>query len=734
MKVNEEICEGGENMPEYFEELKKAIDINKGYDVAKIERAYTLARNAHADQKRATGEPYIIHPVAAAMITVQLGMDTDTVVAALLHDVVEDTPVTLDEIKKEFGTDVATMVDGVTKLSKIKFVSKEEAQAENVRKMMIAMAKDVRVIIVKLADRLHNMRTIAAKPLEKQRRTAHETMEIYAPLAHRLGIRPIMEELEDRCIQILDPVGYHDIENRMEIRREQQEAFIEHIKTKITERLSSEDFEFQVTGRIKSVYGIYRKIYEQGKSFEEIYDIYAVRVIVNTVYNCYYVLGVMHDLFRPIPDRFKDYISTPKQNMYQSLHTTCIDSKGIPFEIQIRTWEMHQTAEYGIAAHWKYKAGIQGKYKLEERLSWVRQLLEQQQELDDVEDIVRSIKTDIAMDEVFVFTPRGDVINLPVGSTIVDFAYAIHTAVGNRMTGARINGKIVSLDTEVKTGMIVEILTTNAQGHGPSRDWINIAKTSSARSKIRSWFKKERREENIVEGCILVEKEFRRNMIILDEPQYSEFISSIAKRQHCNSVDDFYATVGYGGITLSKILPWAKEEFIRLYRSQPEAIPEYVPPKHKPKSRSGVIVQGLEGCLVKFAHCCNPLPGDSIVGYVTRGSGVTIHKAECATAIKGQKDEEQRGRWMTAEWAENIKDTYKTEVIIHGGNRPGLVADVSITIANLHLQMHSLMARELADHSGAEVRLIIETGSVEQLKTTIDALKRIRGVNSVERV
>lgn len=721
-------------MSEYFEELKKAIDINKGYDVEKIERAYDLAARAHAEQKRATGEPYIIHPVAAAMITVQLGMDTDTVVAALLHDVVEDTTVTLEEIKKEFGPDVATMVDGVTKLSKIKFVSKEEAQAENVRKMMIAMAKDVRVIIVKLADRLHNMRTIDAKPVEKQRRTAHETMEIYAPLAHRLGIRPIMEELEDRCIRILDPVGYHDIEQRMEIQRGEQEAFIEHIKTKISERLSGEKIEFQVMGRIKSVYGIYRKIYEQGKSFEEIYDVYAVRVIVNTVYDCYYVLGVMHDLFRPIPDRFKDYISTPKQNMYQSLHTTCIDSKGIPFEIQIRTWEMHQTAEYGIAAHWKYKAGIQGKYKLEERLAWVRQLLEQQQELDDVEDIVRSIKTDIAMDEVFVFTPRGDVINLPVGSTVVDFAYAIHTAVGNRMTGARINGRIVSLDTEVKTGMIVEILTTNAAGHGPSRDWLNIAKTSSARAKIRSWFKKEKRDENIAEGRILVEREFRRNMMILDEPQYSEFISAIAHRQHCNSVEDFYATVGYGGITLSKILPWAKEEFNRLYRTQPEAIPEYTPPKRKTKSSSGVIVQGLEGCLVKFAHCCNPLPGDNIVGYVTRGSGVTIHKADCATALKGQDDPEQKGRWMGAEWSDNIKDTYKSEIIVRGGNRPGLVADVSITIANLRVQMHSLMARELADKSGAEVRLTIETGGVEQLKTTIDALRRIRGVESVERV
>ena len=548
-------------MPEYFAELKNAIDVNKGYDIEKIERAYALARSAHFEQKRATGEPYIIHPVAAALTVVQLGMDTDTVCAALLHDVVEDTPITLEEIRKEFGDDVATMVDGVTKLSKIKFVSKEEAQAENVRKMMIAMAKDVRVIIVKLADRLHNMRTIDAKPIDKQRRTAHETMEIYAPLAHRLGIRPIMEELEDRCIRILDPVGYKDIEERMELAKAEQQEFLSHLQNKIRERLDGEDFKATITGRIKSVYGIYRKIYTLGKAFEEIYDVYAVRVICDTVYDCYYVLGLMHDLFKPIPDRFKDYISTPKQNMYQSLHTTCIDEKGIPFEIQIRTWDMHHTAEYGIAAHWKYKAGIQGKYKLEERLAWVRQMLEQQQELDDVEDIVSSIKTDIAVDEVFVFTPKGAVINLPVGSTIVDFAYAIHTAVGNRMTGAKINGRIVPLDTEVKTGMIVEIMTTNAAGHGPSRDWVNIARTSGARAKIRSWFKKERRDENIAEGRIILEKDFRKNGIILNEHDHTEFLSEIARRQHCNSVEDLYAAIGYGGISMSKILPWVKEEF-----------------------------------------------------------------------------------------------------------------------------------------------------------------------------
>ncbi len=720
-------------MPEYFAELKEAIDVNKGYDVEKIERAYKMARNAHGEQKRATGEPYIIHPVAAALTVVQLGMDTDTVCAALLHDVVEDTSVTLEEVQKEFGPDVATMVDGVTKLSKIKFVSKEEAQAENVRKMMIAMAKDVRVIIVKLADRLHNMRTIDAKPIEKQRRTAHETMEIYAPLAHRLGIRPIMEELEDRCIRILDPIGYKDIEERMELQKEEQHEFLDHLQKKIKERLDGENYKATLTGRIKSVYGIYRKIYTLGKSFEEIYDVYAVRVIVNTVNECYYVLGLMHDLFKPIPDRFKDYISTPKQNMYQSLHTTCIDEKGIPFEIQIRTWDMHHTAEYGIAAHWKYKAGIQGKYKLEERLAWVRQLLEQQQELDDVQDIVSSIKTDIAIDEVFVFTPRGDVINLPVGSTIIDFAYAIHTAVGNRMTGAKINGRIVPLETEVKTGMIVEIMTTNAAGHGPSRDWINMARTSGARAKIRSWFKKERRDENIAEGRILLEKEFRKNGIILNEHDHSEFLAEISRRQHLNSIDDLYATLGYGGISMSRIMPWVKEEYSKKYKAPEEIVPEIVKPKRKPKASGGVIVEGLEGCLVKFAHCCNPLPGDDIVGYVTRGTGVTIHTCNCKTAVNGIMDKEQRARWVSATWSDNIKDTYKANILVHGMDRSGFVADVSITVANLHVPMHTFLARELPDHQ-AEVKLTIETQGVEQLKGTIEALKRIRGVDSVVRM
>ncbi|HXK78406.1 MAG TPA: bifunctional (p)ppGpp synthetase/guanosine-3',5'-bis(diphosphate) 3'-pyrophosphohydrolase [Oscillospiraceae bacterium] len=722
-------------MSEYLQKLMEAIQENgKPLDMDKIERAYSLAEQAHAGQTRASGEPYIIHPVETAIITVKLGMDTDTVVTALLHDVVEDTDVPLEKIRKEFGPEVALMVDGVTKLGQIAYVSREEQQAENVRKMLLAMVQDVRVIIVKLADRLHNMRTIDFMPPEKQRNKAHETMEIYAPLAHRLGIRPLMEELEDRCIRVLDPVGYNDIERRMELEKDERIRFLDSLKERISERLKKENQPAYVEGRIKSIYGIYRKVYIQGRSMEEIFDIYAVRVIVESVYECYNVLGIVHDMFNPIPDRFKDYISTPKQNMYQSLHTTCIDKEGIPFEIQIRTWDMHHTAEYGIAAHWKYKAGITGKDNMEERLSWVRQLLEQQQESDDASELVESIKSDIAPDEVFVFTPGGDVIQLPTGSTVIDFAYAIHTAVGNRMTGAKINGRIVSLDSEVKTGMIVEIITTNAPGHGPSRDWISMAKTAGARSKIRTWFKKERRDENIVEGKEAVWKEFRRNLIILEEPQYSEFIEDVARRQHCNSAEDFYASVGYGGINLSKLLPWAKDEFIRHYRTVPDVAPPIPePPKRKTKNSSGVIVEGLEGCLVKFARCCNPLPGDDIVGYVTRGTGVSIHKANCRTAVAGMESKDQKGRWVHASWSNDAKETYQSDIVMVCQNRLGLVADVSIALTTLHVPVHALSAKETSGGM-AEVRLTTETSGVDQLKVILDTLRRIRGVEIVQRV
>ncbi len=546
-----------------FEELLAALkQSDKTYDIEKIRRAYQCASSFHDGQMRQSGEPYISHPVSVAIILVGLGMDTDCLCAALLHDVVEDTDATLEGISRQFGSDVALMVNGVTKLGQIPLTTKEEQQSENVRKMLLAMSEDIRVIIIKLADRLHNMRTLSFKNEKKQREISLETMEIYAPIAHRLGIRGVKEELEDLALRYLDPVGYKEIEDTLALKKPEREAFIVDIKARIAERLKEYGIEPHIEGRVKSIYGIYRKVYMMGKSFEELYDVYAVRVIVNTVIECYNILGIIHDLFQPIPNRFKDYISTPKPNMYQSLHTTVIDKKGIPFEIQIRTWDMHYTAEFGIAAHWKYKAGIQGKDKLEERLAWIRQMIENQQEAEGAEDIVKNIKNDLAVDDVFVFTPKGDVKSLPVGSTIVDFAYAIHTAVGNRMTGAKVDGRIVPLDYQVKTGEIVEILTSKFEG-GPNRNWLTIAKTSEARNKIRAWFKKERKEENIAEGKAEFERELKRNYIHYEGDEYQALLDSLVKRYHRENVDDFFAAIGYGGILLSKVMPRVKDDYAR---------------------------------------------------------------------------------------------------------------------------------------------------------------------------
>ena len=540
-------------MASTFDSLMQALrKSGKVYEEDKIAMAYRLAEKAHGGQQRQSGEPYISHPLAVAEILVGLGMDSDCICAALLHDVVEDTDITLEVLQKKFGHDVALMVDGVTKIKKLSFASKEDKQSENIRKMLLAMSEDIRVIIIKLADRLHNIRTLQFKSPEKQRLIALETMEIYAPIAHRLGIRGIKEELEDRSLFYLDPVGYHEIEEQLELKKADREQFIEEIKARIARRLKDFGVEPHIEGRVKSIYGIYRKVYMMGKSFEELYDIYAVRIIVNTVIECYNILGIIHDLFQPIPNRFKDYISTPKPNMYQSLHTTVIDKEGIPFEIQIRTWDMHYTAEFGIAAHWKYKAGIQGKDRLEERLAWVRQIIENQQEAEGAEDIVKNIKTDLAVDDVFVFTPKGDVKCLPAGSTIVDFAYAIHTAVGNRMVGAKVDGRMVPLDYQVKTGQIVEILTSKSDG-APNRNWLSIAKTSEARNKIRAWFKKERKEENIAEGKAEFERELRRNLIHLEGEDYQKFLDSLVNRYHRESADDFFAAIGYGGRPLSRM-------------------------------------------------------------------------------------------------------------------------------------------------------------------------------------
>lgn len=701
------------------------------YDLEKIITAYEFASAAHEGQMRRSGDPYVSHPVAVAEILIELGLDTDSIIGGLLHDVVEDTPIELPIIEKEFGSDVALLVDGVTKLGRIPYSSREEQQAENIRKMLLAMAKDIRVILIKLADRLHNMRTIDAMPPKKQLEKAFETMEVFAPIAHRLGIRTIKDELEDISLRHLDSVAYSEIEAALAKDNDGRVALIESITKRIKQRLEGLNLNVHIEGRVKSIYGIYRKIYLHGKSFDEIYDIYAVRVIVDTVNDCYNVLGIIHDMMKPIPGRFKDYISTPKPNMYQSLHTTVLGKEGIPFEVQIRTWEMHYTAEYGIAAHWKYKLGISSgsSNSLDQRISWVRRLLEMQHEFNDAEDLMRSLKTDLAPDEVFVFTPRGDVINLPLGSTPIDFAYAIHSAVGNRMTGAKVDGKIVPIDYQIQTGEIIEVITTSSTAHGPSRDWLKIVRTSEARNKIRSWFKKERREENITEGRAELEKEFRRNGIVLNENQYAEFMLSIAKRQHFNTVEEFLAAIGYGGIVLSKIMPRVKDDYLKTMKPQSLQIPENITRRH---SIGGVIVEGLDNCLVKMARCCNPVPGDKITGFITRGFGVSVHKADCPNVMINLGIEEYAGRWVNVHWAKNVDSSFKASLEVVSTDRYGLLADVSSALASMHVMIHTVNARELKNGCAA-INLVVDVTSTEHLQNVITRLSKISGVQSVTR-
>ena len=716
-------------MASTFDSLMQALHKSgKVYEEDKIAMAYRLAEEAHGGQQRQSGEPYISHPLAVAEILVGLGMDSDCICAALLHDVVEDTDITLEVLQKKFGHDVALMVDGVTKIKKLSFASKEDKQSENIRKMLLAMSEDIRVIIIKLADRLHNIRTLQFKSPDKQRLIALETMEIYAPIAHRLGIRGIKEELEDRSLFYLDPVGYHEIEEQLELKKADREKFIEEIKTRIARRLKDFGVEPHIEGRVKSVYGIYRKVYMMGKSFEELYDIYAVRIIVNTVIECYNILGIIHDLFQPIPNRFKDYISTPKPNMYQSLHTTVIDKEGIPFEIQIRTWDMHYTAEFGIAAHWKYKAGIQGKDRLEERLAWVRQIIENQQEAEGAEDIVKNIKTDLAVDDVFVFTPKGDVKCLPAGSTIVDFAYAIHTAVGNRMVGAKVDGRMVPLDYQVKTGQIVEILTSKSDG-APNRNWLSIAKTSEARNKIRAWFKKERKEENIAEGKAEFERELRRNLIHLEGDDYQKFLDSLVKRYHRENADDFFAAIGYGGLLLARMTSQIKDEYTRLQKEkEPEQLTAVVTAPRK--SSSGVIVEGIDNCLVKFAQCCNPLPGDDIIGFVTRGYGVSVHKRDCVNVVNA--DPAQKDRWINVHWADNRISNFRSTLDIVAKRDASVLAEISLAFANMRVPVHEFNARELKN-GNRNILATISTQGLEHLSNIIQKLNKVPGVLSVER-
>ncbi len=715
--------------------IQKILDDEKQYDLSKIISAYEFAAKAHANQFRSSGEPYITHPLAVSFILLELGMDTDTICAAMLHDVVEDTDVTLEEVKKRFGQDVAMLVDGVTKLGKIPLFTKEEQQAENVRKILLAMSQDIRVIIIKLCDRLHNMRTLHYRPAHKQRNTALETMNIYAPIAHRLGMRTIKEELEDLAFRYLDPYAYGEIEQMLRIRSDEREAFIQSIKKQISERFSEANFNRPplVEGRVKSIYGIYKKAFIHGKSIDQIYDKYAVRIIVDTVNECYNSLGLIHDMFSPIPNRFKDYIATPKSNMYQSLHTTVIGKEGLPFEVQIRTWEMHHTAEYGIAAHWKYKEGISGKDKLESRLAWIRKIIEAQQDADDVEEIVRTIKSDLAPEETFAFTPKGDMITLPSGSTIIDFAYAIHTEVGNKMKGAKVDGKLVSLDYQLSTGEIVEILTSKDPDHGPNRAWLDICKTNEAKSKIRSWFKKERREENIEKGKEELEKEFKRNFIRVPEEDLPSFLADDMKRHNCATLDNFYAAIGYGGVILSRMTQRLKDKYEKLYGGGSGLEIKTYTPK---KSSTGVVVDGQENVLVKFSQCCNPVPGDDIVGFVTRGHGVSIHKKTCENYINSLNSGNEPERWIEVRWAENSINNsspmYKVTLDIVASENILILAEVSKALAEMHIPVSELSVKALKN-GNSSIFVTISTAGVSQLNNIISGIKKVSGVISVDR-
>ena len=716
-----------------YQDLLDTIEASgRQYDLDVLDRAYRLADEAHKDQRRRSGEPYICHPLHVACLLVDLGMDTETLASALMHDVVEDTGVTLAEIKSEFGPDVARLVDGVTKLTKIKFSSMEEQQAENLRKMLLAMSKDVRVMLIKLCDRLHNMRTGDAWPEQKRRDKSLETMEVYAPIAHRLGISNIKEELEDRSLHYLDPVGYDEICRLLEERGGDQ--LLERVGKVINQRLEENGMpNATIKSRIKSVYGIYRKMYVQNRDFDEIYDVYALRIILDSVGECYNALGVIHDAYHPLPNRFKDYISTPKPNMYQSLHTTVIGHEGIPFEVQIRTWDMDQMAEYGVAAHWKYKAGIQGSDRLDERLAWVRQLLESQRESDDAGDILRSLKSDLLPEEVFAFTPRGDVINLPAGATAIDFAYAIHSAVGNRMIGAKVNNRIVPIDHKVTTGEIIEVITGPAD-KGPSRDWLKIVKTSEARSKIRSWFKKECREENIVEGREALEREMRRNLINIAPTQWDDFMSELARRQRLNSAEEMYAAIGYGGLLVSRLVPKIKEEYAKLKVAEEarEAPRLSEIPIRKLHSSDGVIVEGIDNCPVKFAKCCTPLPGDDIVGFITRGFGVSIHKRSCSNVQKSLEDPENAGRWVNAYWEASTKESYKASLEIDALGRDGLLGDVAVALGEMRVPIYALNARQ--ESSGhAIMELVVGINNTEHLNSVVARLRKIRDILDINR-
>ena len=711
-----------------------------GLDTQRLYRAFTYADAEHKGQLRKDGTPYITHPLAVAEIVADLGLDADSVIAALLHDTIEDTNATHEEVAKQFGETVAALVEGVTKLSRVQYTSKEEEQMENLRKMFMAMAQDIRVILIKICDRLHNMRTMEYQSPAKQREKSLETMEIYAPIAHRLGMQKMKWELEDLSLKYLDPISYREIVDALDEKATEYDGFMSSIHDQITQRLEEAHIDGYVYGRMKHPYSIYRKMYTQNKSLDDVYDLFAFRVIVDTVSDCYYVLGIIHDLYKPVLGRFKDYIGTPKPNMYQSLHTTVMGQNGVPFEVQIRTKEMHEVAEYGIAAHWKYKQNGQGGGD-EGRYEWVRRLLENQ-EGADAEEFIHSLKVDMFADEVFVFTPRGDVINLPAGATPIDFAYNIHSAVGNHMVAAKVNGRIVPFDCRLKNGDIVEVVTSQS-AHGPSRDWVKIARSSNARSKIRQWLKRERRDENVVTGRASFESELKRCGVSLKELTNDENLPGILKKLTYKSLDDLYAAIGYGGISSLKVIGRIREDIQRILHQHQEERQAEVPLEGRPDatrpavpkrthSEKGIIVEGLSNCLVKFSKCCTPVPGDDIVGFITKGYGVSVHRRDCPNADPARRRPDEEGRWIKVSWAEDVEGTFRTTLQVVAKDRINLIVDISTVLSSTKTHVASMNARSTPD-GFALITLDTDVSSSQQLKTVMRRIEQISGVMRVTR-
>ena len=734
-----------------FQELEDKLKNMSEEDLARVRDAYQYAKAYHDGQMRKDGSPYITHPLEVAHLVAELGLDADSIMAALLHDTIEDTDATYEEVAKRFTPAVADLVEGVTKLDKVKYTSIEEKQMENLRKMLMAMAKDVRVMLIKICDRVHNIRTMEFQSERKRREKSLETLEVYAPIAHRLGMQRMKWEMEDLSLKYLDPIAYKEIDDELDHQAQAHAAFMEKIQNEITARLEKEGIKATVYGRVKHIYSIYRKMYAQNKTFSEIFDLYAFRVIVDDIPTCYSVLGCIHDMYKAVLGRFKDYIGTPKPNMYQSLHTTVIGTEGIPFEVQIRTWDMHHMAEYGIAAHWKYKQGMSNKQLgTEETFAWVRRLLENQQDTD-AEEYIRTLKVDLFADEVFVFTPNADVINLPAGATPIDFAYAIHSGVGNSMTGAKVNGRIVGFDYQLKSGEIVEVITSK-NAKGPSRDWMKLAKSNQPRTKIRQWFNREKREENVAQGRAMFEGELKRLGITIGMLTAEEMLPHILEKVRFGSLEEMYAAIGYGGASAQKCANRAREELVHQDRQQAERLAAEKAAQeqavqaaratvdsgvakqgnHK-KSVSGVIVSGMTECMVKFAKCCTPVPGDEIVGFITRGFGVSVHRCDCPNARNGMNRENEKDRWIKVSWDPSSLNTYKSTIELIGKDRNGLALDVVTVLASAKINTLSFNALALPD-GYAKFSLVVEVRTQSEVTTIMNKLQQINGIYQVARV